>query len=422
VLDLQLRGEYLYAACGPQGFIAYDVANIDNKGFSERIVTAPVSPLGQRLYVKSKYATSICSPSTMALDPTRQQRPENQEQRVHSLYAYLYLTDRDEGLIVIGNKPGDRNKTGVATLLDGDPENNFLKRALTYNPQGVLRGARHMALLGHYAYVSCDAGIAVLDLDDPLSPKLVTVFNAGLRGPRKVAFQFRYGFVVDAEGLKTIDVTDPRNPLPVAAAGLRIADARDVYVSRTYGYVAAGNQGLLVLDLTRPTRPVVVEQFDAEGRLNDATAVRVGMTNASMFAYVADGKNGLKVLQLTSPEDTPTYLGFSPRPSPRLIAEYRTRGPAVALSEGLDRDRAVDESGHQLSVFGRKGARPFNLEEQRRLYLKKAPDGSRRMYSVSNEPTTPALDPPKAAPEKAAPAPETSSPGRRRPPPRRTGR
>ena len=54
VLDVQLRGEYLYAACGPDGFIAYDVANIDNKGFSERIITAPVSPLGQRLYVQQQ--------------------------------------------------------------------------------------------------------------------------------------------------------------------------------------------------------------------------------------------------------------------------------------------------------------------------------------------------------------------------------
>ncbi|HSU68625.1 MAG TPA: hypothetical protein VLJ39_17220, partial [Tepidisphaeraceae bacterium] len=49
VLDLQLRGEYLYAACGPDGFIAYDVANIDNKGFSQRITESPVSALGQRL-------------------------------------------------------------------------------------------------------------------------------------------------------------------------------------------------------------------------------------------------------------------------------------------------------------------------------------------------------------------------------------
>ena len=80
--DLQLRGEYLYAACGDDGFIAYDVANIDNKGFSERIITAPVSPLGQQFYVRSKYATCICSPSTLALDPDAASTPPENEEGV----------------------------------------------------------------------------------------------------------------------------------------------------------------------------------------------------------------------------------------------------------------------------------------------------------------------------------------------------
>jgi hypothetical protein len=36
---------------------------------------------------------------------------------------------------------------------------------------------------------------------------------------------------------------------------------------------------------------------------------------------------------------------------------------------GLDRDRAVDETGGQMAVFGRLGSRPFNLEEQQKLFL-----------------------------------------------------
>jgi len=34
----------------------------------------------------------------------------------------------------------------------------------------------------------------------------------------------------------------------------------------------------------------------------------------------------------------------------------------------LDRDRVVDESGNQTVVFGRRGARPFNLEEMHKFY------------------------------------------------------
>ncbi len=49
VLDaqcIQLRGEYLYVAEGTRGMRVYDVASIANKDISERIITAPVSPLG----------------------------------------------------------------------------------------------------------------------------------------------------------------------------------------------------------------------------------------------------------------------------------------------------------------------------------------------------------------------------------------
>src|SRR5688572_11603063 len=387
VLDLVQRGEYVYTACGPEGFRAYDIANLDNKGFSERIVTAPVSPLGQRFKVDTKYATSVTTPSTMAIDPTRPRRPENEEGPIHLMYAFLYVTDREEGLVVIGNPLTEkRNKPGVATLLDGDPDNNFLKRAYAFNPDGVLTGARDMEFHGTLGYVTSNAGVVVVDFDNPLEPKVVKVMSE-FNGARKIQFQFRYGFVLDNEGLKVIDVTDPRDPKLVSGASVAIGDARDVYVSRTYAYVAAGNEGLVIVDVTKPARPVIDQVFDAEGHMNDATGVKVGMTNSSLFAYVADGKNGLKVVQLTD-EDTPGYMGFSPRPMPRLIAEKHTHGPAVAIGEGLDRDRAADESGNQLSVFGRRGARPFNAEEMRRLYMMKDADGNRtRLYTVSDFPT-----------------------------------
>ena len=58
-----------------------------------------------------------------------------------------------------------------------------------------------------------------------------------------------------------------------------------------------------------------------------------------------------------------------------------THHDALAVSKGLDRDRAVDESGNQISIFGRIGSRPFNLEEMKKLYLK---DGE--VYKVSEGP------------------------------------
>ena len=41
----------------------------------------------------------------------------------------------------------------------------------------------------------------------------------------------------------------------------------------------------------------------------------------------------------------------------------------MALSKGLDRDRAVDETGGQMAVFGRLGSRPFTRPEMEKLFL-----------------------------------------------------
>ncbi|MCS7033435.1 MAG: hypothetical protein NZ561_05500, partial [Phycisphaerae bacterium] len=179
-----------------------------------------------------------------------------------------------------------------------------------------------------------------------------------------------------------------------------------------FAYVAAGSEGLAIVDIEKAEHPVLYLKT-TEGGMNDATAVRVAMTNNCLYAYVADGHNGLKVLQLTDSSlnhATPGFNGFSPRPQPRLIAWYPTRGRAVAISEGLDRDRAVDESGHQLSVFGRRGARPFDKAEQEKLYLKTDASGNRVLFTVSDDPDTPPLE---ARPQEQ---PATTPPARPRPP------
>jgi hypothetical protein len=358
---LQLRGEYLYAAEGKGGFRAYDVASIANKGLSERFLTSPFSPLGQDAHVKTKNATCMALPTNQPINPARntaELREMNNEQPFHPLYSYAVVTDAEEGLILVD----------IGTLADGEPRNNFFKRAVTWNGGGVLNGARHITLGGHYAYIAADAGLVVVNLDDPLNPKTESVIP--VRDMRASALQFRYLFVTDAEGLKVFDVTDLAKPELVGGAATPLADAKKLYLARTYAYVAAGAEGLVIVDIENPEAPKLYQTFTAGGALNDARDVVVASTNASLFAYVADGKNGLKVLQLTSPSSQPNFYGFSPAPKPELIAWAKTPKPALALSKGIDRDRAVDETGHQMAVFGRFGSRPFTRAEMERLFLR----------------------------------------------------
>jgi hypothetical protein len=363
---IAVRGEYLFAAEGSGGMRVYDIASVANKGVSQRIVTAPFSPLGHDTHIASGKASCVALPTNQPINPARNQgelmREVNLEQPFHPIYSYAVIVDADEGLIL----------ANVDTLADGEPRNNFLRRALTWNPDGVLAGARHVTLGGHYAYVMADSGLVVVNLDDPLAPRVAA--RVPLQNARASALQFRYLFATTAAGLEVVDVTVPERAKRVEGARIALAGARGIYVARTYAYVAAGKEGLAIVDVERPEQPRLFSKFTADGRIDDARDVVVGSTNASLYAYVADGRNGLKVVQLTAPDTQPKFYGFSPEPRPQLIAWKETASPANALAKGLDRDRAVDETGHQIAVFGRIGARPFTLEEQRRFYLK--PDGT----------------------------------------------
>jgi hypothetical protein len=55
---------------------------------------------------------------------------------------------------------------------------------------------------------------------------------------------------------------------------------------------------------------------------------------------------------------------------------------ALAISKGVDRDRAVDESGNEIGVFGRVGARPLNAAEQQKMFMHNG-----QLYPVSDDPT-----------------------------------
>jgi hypothetical protein len=294
---------------------------------------------------------------------TARMREVNEEQPFSPIYDYAFITDSEEGLILVD----------INTLADGEFRNNFFKRMKfagggdAWNEGGALTGARHITLAGHIAYITTDSGLVVVDLDNPTTPKITA--QIALPDARASAVQFRYLWVTDAEGVKLFDITSLRQPVAVPEATVRLDNARKLYLARTYAYVAAKQDGLVILDITKPKAPREYMRYNAGGVLNDAEDVIVGSTNASLFAYVADGRNGMKVVQLTSPESQPKFYGFSPAPKPELIAFAKTPSPALALAKGLDRDRAVDETGGQMAVFGRLGSRPFTRSEMERLFL-----------------------------------------------------
>lgn len=362
VTDLQHRGEYLYASLGKKGFGVFDIANIDNKNFSERIIATPFSPLGHDTFFDTEFATSVALPSTLINDPKRNMLEVNEERPIADYHGYAFVTDLEEGLIV----------TDVSVMLDGNPANNFIEKDVVFNPGGILDGARHANMAGQWIYITTDRGLAVVDVSDPLSPVLAGGYTGSeLHEAQQSTIQWRYLFVTDADGVKVFDVSNPATPIPRGKVMLD-GEADGLYAARTYLYVANGSKGLAMVNIENPEAPYFIKNISAEGKLNDVRDVQIGSVHASMYALVADGDNGMRVLQMISPENVPGHMGFSPEPSPRLIATYPTKGSAMSVSRGLDRDRVVDESGNQAVVFGRRGSGPLSLDDMKAFYRKRS--------------------------------------------------
>jgi hypothetical protein len=109
----------------------------------------------------------------------------------------------------------------------------------------------------------------------------------------------------------------------------------------------------VILDITKADEPKLDQVFTAGGHINDAHDVKLGITYNSLFAYVADGKNGMRVVQAVLAGDA-GVRGVQPAPTPRLVSTFQLPhgGHIINVARALDRDRAVDENGNQIGVFG----------------------------------------------------------------------
>jgi hypothetical protein len=86
-----------------------------------------------------------------------------------------------------------------------------------------------------------------------------------------------------------------------------------VVVSGSYAYVAAGDHGLVVIDVSNPVAPAVVGHLDTDGR-------SYGVVVAGHHAYVADGSNGLCVVNVSDPSH------------PAQVGHYNSAGTAYDVA------------------------------------------------------------------------------------------
>ncbi len=356
VLDIAVAGEYVYVATGEGGGLAILDASNDTKlavlgTLYEGLPLRGVAVSEGYAYVSTGFlhVLDLSNPATpVELSTFRYSSSfTTVERKVASLQSgYAYSIFRDMANNATGFRIVDvsdpKAPSAVATFrADGPVQAMTVDGAYAYllvgeenprlavvdvsDPQAPtelrlqssdewvgtnLAVADERAYLVHRGSSEHLASLLVLDVSEPANPVALRCYDSLAPEVLSVVVLDAWVFITTGGELMALDMSEPS----VAVVGGFYAfdrisgTSRDVAVEGHYAYIAAGWDGLQIVDLSDAANPRVVSQFDTPGHAW-AIALRDGL------AYVADENYGLRVVDVHDPLQ-PFEIGFHDVPGP----------------------------------------------------------------------------------------------------------
>jgi len=186
---------------------------------------------------------------------------------------------------------------------------------------------------GQYFGISVSGNLAILgnlwnhhiytvDISDPETPKLLGTMDSGY--PAAIAIAKGYAYVADRfTGVQVVDISDPSEPSLVTTVKEGWDYYNGVEVAGTLLLVSHRNYGLLTLDITTPSAPVVLGRLDTAGEATSTT-----FDNGTTF--IADGFKGVTIADLSDPSQ-PQTLATLPGSGP--LWQLATAGNLAAATD-----------------------------------------------------------------------------------------
>lgn len=178
--------------------------------------------------------------------------------------------------------------------------------------------ANDILIVGDYAFVAAmGKGLQILNIQNPASPSLVTYHllpEMALRLSVYGSYIYVTSVDFDSASLQILDISDPGSPSIIGSCPIpSIVDTMDVFVEGDYAYIAAGLQGLMIIDVSEPYSPhIVVSSFSTGG-------YAVGINKHLNHIYLSEMQKGISILDVSIPL------------SPTLISSIDTPGLAYNI-------------------------------------------------------------------------------------------
>lgn len=236
---------------------------------------------------------------------------------------------------VFGGSPG--NATVTVSVAGFEAESAVTVTSFQPTPLSRLDIPGHangIALAGHYALIaSGSAGLLVVDIEDPVAPRLVTEEPTSGNANDVAVVGDLLALADGPAGLALYDISDAENPGLLGVLALP-GDATDVAVEGSTAYVV-DELGLRIVDVSTPSSPQLLGSLETPGRAR-------GVDASGPFVAIADSAEGVHVVDASDPA------------SPELLASLHTRpnGTSSAAAVRIDGDRLLVVDGADLTLGG----------------------------------------------------------------------
>lgn len=155
--------------------------------------------------------------------------------------------------------------------------------------------AEGLDVVGNYAYVAAGGdGLQILDVSSPANPTWQGTFASTYA--REVVVAGNYAYLADGYGSPSFVVVNVANPASPVMAGSYAApgEAYDVVLDGSTVYLASWSNGIRLIDVSNPGSPTEIGFYNTTGRAE-------GVAVAGGYAYIGDTWDGLKIVNVTTP-------------------------------------------------------------------------------------------------------------------------
>ena len=262
VRDLFVSGHHLYVADDSGALIIIDITN--PKTLTEvgrvklREYVRAVVVQGHYAYLAAQWAgmiiVDISNPARPKISSSHKTGGIVQDVHVSDSLALVASAYRANGLKLI------------------DISNPLQPREIGhYDMPGIAYG---VFATGGHAYVvnleqdeADEAGLTIVDISDPTTP-VKTGFHKVIYGAERIRVENSTAYlagVANDAGLIVVDVSDPAKPKGLGGYHSPTC-SEAITISGSHAYLAHGDQGLEIIDISRPVKTPVVSHHDAAAK------------------------------------------------------------------------------------------------------------------------------------------------------------